>query len=103
MEPSRTEVRRYDCPACRAKPGSKCIGTRGRPREANHRERVRLAKIEERYRPRSVWRSHEAPVPEVRSSHHERLLLRQAPAASVSAKAALGRQAGDLPAQDVRA
>ena len=40
MSASRTEVRRVLCPACVAKPGEPCTGSRGQPRESNHRERV---------------------------------------------------------------
>jgi hypothetical protein len=42
-ELSRSEVRAVRCPACEAKPGTRCVGVRGRAREANHRERVELA------------------------------------------------------------
>jgi hypothetical protein len=37
---SRTAARAVQCPACEAKPGERCRGVRGKPREANHRERV---------------------------------------------------------------
>jgi hypothetical protein len=40
---SRSEVRTVRCPACQAPPGRKCIGARGQSREANHRERAKLA------------------------------------------------------------
>jgi hypothetical protein len=40
MTVSRTAVREWRCPACKAKPGERCRGARGRPREANHAERV---------------------------------------------------------------
>jgi hypothetical protein len=40
---TRTQVRAVSCPACAAGEGERCRGVRGRPREANHRERVDAA------------------------------------------------------------
>lgn len=42
---SRSAVRAVECPACEASAGDRCRGARGRPREANHRERVQAAEI----------------------------------------------------------
>ena len=39
----RTAARAAKCPACAARPGERCTGTRGKRREANHRERVEAA------------------------------------------------------------
>ncbi|WP_425436446.1 zinc finger domain-containing protein [Mycobacterium numidiamassiliense] len=38
--PSRTHIRSVACPYCIAIPGALCIGSRGKPREANHFERI---------------------------------------------------------------
>jgi hypothetical protein len=40
---SRTAGRAVRCPACEATPGERCRGARGKPREANHQERVEAA------------------------------------------------------------
>jgi len=40
---SRTAARSVKCPACAAEPDERCRGVRGKPREANHRERVDAA------------------------------------------------------------
>jgi hypothetical protein len=40
---SRTAARKVPCPACKAPAGEQCRGARGKPREANHRERVLAA------------------------------------------------------------
>lgn len=40
---TRTAVRAVECPACGAGPQERCRGARGRPREANHLERVQVA------------------------------------------------------------
>lgn len=39
----RSVVRTVGCPSCGAGPGQRCIGARGKPREANHAERVLAA------------------------------------------------------------
>lgn len=39
----RSKVRRVACPQCGAAAGELCIGARGKPREANHGERVLAA------------------------------------------------------------
>ena len=40
---TRTQARGVECPACAARVGERCVGVRGRPREANHAERVQAA------------------------------------------------------------
>jgi len=37
---SRTEARAVPCPACGAGAEKPCRGARGKPRQANHRERI---------------------------------------------------------------
>lgn len=63
---SRTEARQARCPSCDAAPGERCTGPRGRPREANHRERVDQAvadreRRERQARPRYVARNERGP------------------------------------------
>jgi hypothetical protein len=44
MMPSRarSQARRVGCPACRARPGERCVGVRGKPRAGCHAERWEL-------------------------------------------------------------
>ena len=43
---SRNQVRAATaCPACGARVGEQCVGVRGKPREANHAERVQAAEM----------------------------------------------------------
>lgn len=37
---SRTQAREYECPACGAKSGERCVGARGKQRESIHQERM---------------------------------------------------------------
>lgn len=37
---SRSEAREQGCPACKAAPGERCVGARGKARESVHRERI---------------------------------------------------------------
>lgn len=46
LEMTRTAVRAVQCPACEAPAGERCVRARGRPREANHGERVEVAAAE---------------------------------------------------------
>ena len=43
-EPTRSDVRRVECPECHAEPGEPCRNSRGERREQNHQGRVEVFK-----------------------------------------------------------